>query len=729
MVISEFFQPDEDLKLNTDVITLPANVSTETLTSESTAELFSSESSLTGISFSSSNEAFNICDELDRDASASTAIKDNVTGMPDNSSLECLPTSLQDDLECAASSVSHAKGCESANLPSHSLVSRAEAKASDSSDFVRLESIELLLEDSQENLNNDMLVTSVEAPSKQFSTSPKASEETSSRSTPTNNCSTVIEKPRENIKQNGDSETVVNNKQNQIRQLQEALQEKTESEDLLKDRLESLKIELNSAENNSDYWFNQCVKKREKIEQLLSSARDMNSSNFELRQEINNKSRTINEKDQEIQRLKESKVETDMLLQEVKEKLSKANEETERLKMLVRKFEEEKLRSVQADQILQVKPFKPITLSKKSLETQKYKGNDNGKFYTTYKETESNTNSSRDGKVVVSEAKNSEFHFGRITSLSVDTKQPNTDSVKDESTASGTNVKSKFATRDKNGRREVFGAPLSDESSSLRGGPFTTRCSLSKDPEKTKKAIREWLGEVIKHAKTKLSRERKLPSYNEGPSTDGRLKHTASENEGARSSLREVVSSYKEKISKDDPQHPQQRKKKVSSYSRVPRMSKNDRQETPKSSEIAANGSYVWTRNERKSDDRPFAFSPTDAKDLSLVKKAADVSADTFDSMEPFADVFLTNFESIEGSLAEDIDLAEPFADVFIPWQESQDVKIKETMETLEPTVTISKQCPDKKAHLGEFLLANDAKNITPEEKKAEAQTAGTQYT
>lgn len=706
---------------------MPARVSTETLSSESTAELFSSESSLTGISFSSSNEAFNICDELDRDSSASTAIKDNVTGMPDSSSLECLSTSLQEDLECAASSVSLAEGCESANLPSHSLVSRAEAKESDSNDLVRLESVELLLEDSQENLNNDMLVTSVEAPSKQFPTSSKASEETSSRSTPTNNCSTVLEKPRENIKQNGESETVVNNNQNQIRQLQEVLEEKTETEDLLKQRLESLKIEMNSAENNSDYWFNQCVKKREKIEQLLSSARDMNSSNFELRQEINNKSRTINEKDHEIQRLKESKAETEMLLQDVKEKLSKANEETERLKMLVRKYEEEKLRSVQADQILQVKPFKPITLCEKSLESQKYKGNDKANFYTTHKETESNTISSRDGKVLVSEAKNSGFYFDRITSLSVDTKQPNTDNVKEESTVSGTNVKSKSATRDENGRREVFGAPLTDESSSLRGGLFTTRCSMSKDPEKTKKAIREWLGEVIRQAKTKLSRERKLLSYNEGANTDGRLKHAASEKEGERCSLREVVSSFKEKISRDVPRHPQQRKKNVSSFSRVPRMSKHDRQETPMSSESAANGSCVWTRNERKSDDRPFTFSPTDAKDVSLVKKAADVSADTFDSMKPFADVFLTNFESIEASLAEDIDSVEPFADVFIPWQESQDVEIKETMETLEPAVTISrKQCPDKKAHLGEFLLANDAKNITPDEKKAAAQTTGT---
>lgn len=679
--------------------------STETLSSESSAEHCSSESSLTGISFSSSSEGFSICHEIDRDAITNIAMKDFATTMPANRSLECLLPSTEDDLEYAASGVSHVKGSESANLPSgHSLLSEETAKVSDRSDLVRIESIELLLEDSNENLNSDMLVTSVKAPSKQFPIPSKASEEISSPANVTTYCSDEVEKPRKHIMDNGDSETMMNNNQNKIRHLQEALQQKTESEDLWKQRLESLKIELNSANNNSDYWFNQCVKKREKIEQLLNGARDMNASNFELRQEINNKSKIINEKDQEIQRLKESKTETELLMQEVTEQLSKANKETERLKMLVRNYEDEKLRSVHANQIPQVKSLKPsqvFTKREKTLESQKYKGKINGSSYTTHKGKENNTISGRDGKVLVSEV-----NYPR---LSADTKPPSQAYVKEESTVSENDLKSKCAALDENG------AASSGVSSSSQDSPLTTRYSMSKDPEKTKKAIREWLSEVIRQAKTTFSRERKFVSYNEGVSKDGR--HAASEKESARCSLREVVSSLKEKISKDVPQ---QRTKNLS-YST--RTSKDDTQGARKSSKDAPYRFYEWNRKEKEKDDRSFFLLPTHAKDKSRVKMAADVSTGISDSMEPFSDVFLTDFQSIEASLADGIDSVEPFGDVFIPWQE--DAKTKQTTEAVEPTVTINRKRHDTKVQLGESLFAKDKKSIASEEKRAAAHTAG----
>lgn len=631
-------------------------------------------------------------------------MKDHITTMSANRSLECLLPSAEDDLECAASGVSHVKGSESANLPSaHSLLSEEKAKVSDRSDLVRIESIELLLKDSNENLNNDMLVTSVKAPSKQL-TSSKASEEISSLANLTTYSSDEIEKRRKHIMENGDSETMMNNNQNKLRHLQEALQQKTESEDLWKQRLESLKIELNSANNNSDYWFNQCVKKRGKIEQLLSSARDMNASNFDLRQEINNKSKIINEKDQEIQRLKESKTETELLLQEVTEQLSKVNKETERLKVLVRNYEEEKLRSVHTNQIPQVKSLKPskvFTKREKSLESQKDKGNNSRGFYTTHKGKESNTISSRDGKVLMSEV-----NYPR---LSADTKPPSQAHLKEQSTVSEQDLKSKCATRDENG------AALSGVSSSSPDSSLTTRYSMSKDPEKTKKAIREWLSEVIRQAKTNLSRERKLISNNEGASTDER--HAASEKESARCSLREVVSSFKEKISKDVPQQ----RKKTLSYST--RTSKPDTQETRKSSKDAPNRFYEWDRKEEEKDDRSFFLLPMHAKDKSWVKMTADVSTDISESMEPFSDVFLTNFKSIEASLTDVIDSVEPFGDVFIPWQE--DAKTKLTTEALEPAVTINRKRHNTKVQLGESLLAKGTKSITPEEKTAAAHTAG----
>ena len=70
-------------------------------------------------------------------------------------------------------------------------------------------------------------------------------------------------------------------------------------------------------------------------------------------------------------------------------------------------------------------------------------------------------------------------------------------------------------------------------------------------------------------------------------------------------------------------------------------------------------------------------------------------------------------------SSVDSIDSVEPFGEVFIPWMYSEDAEIKRTMEVFEPTTTISKQYPDKKIHLDEFLKATYTKGNTPEEKKA----------
>jgi len=681
------------------------------LSSQSTAELFSSASSLTGISFSSSNDAFGICDQL-KGGRAGATMKDKAADMPTNSSnLECRSASLEDALECAASSaLPRVNGYESV-LSSHILASVAKAEALDNYKLARMESTELPLGVNQGNVMKGMLVTDVEVSSKQFPKSLEASEETSFCSKTRINCFDAIEKPRESIKQNSDSETIERYDENQIRKLQAALQKETESEDLLKQRLVSLKNELNSAVNNSDYWFNQCVKKREKIEELLINAREMNTSNFELRQEINNKSRTIHEKDQEIQRLTESKTETEMLLQEVRENLFKSNEETERLKMFIRKFNKEKLRTVQTDQLPLFKALKPITLYEKALEGYKSKNNEKEHFYTTHKGTESDKISSGNEKVLSSEVKNSKYHFGPISSHNVVTRPPNTGNA----SVCGNKVISKSRIRDENGGKDLFGASLSNKPSSLRDSPMLN------DPEKTKRAIREWLSKVIRQAKAKLSREPKSVSFSEDTNADGSLKRVADEKDGARSSLREVVTSFKEKISKDVPRLQKKHKKNMPSYSRVSITSEHDRQETQRSKESAPKGCYDWNRNDTKIDNRPFPLVPMDKRDDSLVKLAADVSTDTFDSIEPFA-----NFESTDVLSADSIDSIEPFCEVLIPWQNSEDAGIKQTIEAFKRSVTITKQHPDKKTHLGKFLLAKGAESITLEEKKTAAQTAGT---
>ena len=685
---------------------MSASGSTETLSSQSTAEHFSSASSLTGISFSSSNDAFGICDKI-KDGRASTAMKDKAADMPTNSSnVERQSASLEDALECAASSVSpRIKGCQ---LSSHIL---AKAEALEDNQLARMESTELLLEGNQGNLIKGMLVKDMEVPSKQYQKSLEASGETSFCSNTRIICFDAIEKPRESIEQN--SGTTGKNDENHIRKLQAALQKETKSKDQLKQRLLSLENELNSAVNNSDYWFSQCVKKREKIEELLSNARDMNSSNFELRQEINIKSRTIYEKDQEIQRLTESKTETEILLQEVRENLFKSNEEKDCFKTFIGKCNQEKLRTAQSSQLIQLKALKPITLYEKALESHMSRKNNEKDNFTA-----SDKISSCNEKVLSSEVKNSKYHFGPMNTHNVVSRSPNTGNA----SVCGNNTIRKPSIRDECGRKEISGAPLSSEPCLLRDSPILN------DPEKTRRAITDWLSKVIGQAKAKLSRERKSDSFSEETNTDGSLKRVVNEKEDARSSLREVINSFKEKISKDVPRLPKKSKKNMPNHLTVPITGEQDvRQKTQTSKESALKGCYGWSRHDTKVDNGPFAFMPIDKRDDSLVNLAADVSIDTFHSMEPFADVFLADFEATDVLLADSIDSVEPFCEVLIPWQNSaEDAGIKQTMEAFKPSITTAKRRPDKKARHGKFLLAIGSESITLEEKKATAQTAGT---
>lgn len=68
----------------------------------------------------------------------------------------------------------------------------------------------------------------------------------------------------------------------------------------------------------------------------------MTSLNFELRREINQKSKVINERDEEIKRLIKSTTEAEILLREVKEKLLEAHKETELLKLELAQMKKDK---------------------------------------------------------------------------------------------------------------------------------------------------------------------------------------------------------------------------------------------------------------------------------------------------------------------------------------------------------------------------------------------------
>ena len=679
--------------LTTEISSLPPSGSTKSLSSESTAELLSSESSLTGMSFSSSSDSFGVRDSTN----TNTSMKDDVTAVSANSSLVSLSSSLEDDEDSN-------KGRDTM---SDSLPSEGKAQESDKVKLVRIESIELLLENSQDNLSNDMGVTPEGIPCEQFPTL-NTSKETSLLCSPKTECTDVTNKPRELTKRNGDTEAAENNYQNQIGHLQEAVQELTDSEDVLKQRLESLQNELKSAKNNTEYWFNQCVKKKEKIEELLIATRDVTSDNFELRQKINKKTRIINEKDQEIQKLTQSNTETEMILREVKERLSKANEETERLKRILRQHDEEKRSSaLQTDREALFK----------SLMSNSLKGNEKGSLSLTHKETTSMPSRDREG--LQRKVNNSQFHPVSVSSLNSEEKGTNRVN-KEELTASDTNAKSTSALEDGNRGAIPLRLPTSDGSGSLREPPLITKFPMTKDPEKTKKDVKEWLSEVIRQAKTKLAGER-VVSHHEGIDKNERPTDAESEKEGAKSSLREAMFLFKGKISKDVSRLPKQQKKNISCL-RFPKTKKNDRQEPLTTTGNVAKGSHVWNRNLAVEQRAKQQDEPTlDAKDANL---ATNASADTFTSMEPFDGVFISDFDFMEFSTSGRMDSVEPFGEVFLPWMDSKDAENKQTTGVLEPNVTRKEQHPDNKVNLDEFFSASDAKKTESKEKKT-GQSSG----
>ena len=65
-----------------------------------------------------------------------------------------------------------------------------------------------------------------------------------------------------------------------IQELQETLQRKTVYGEVLEEEIKCLKNDLNSVKSNSEYWFDQCAKKKEKIQELLINTQDVTSLNF-----------------------------------------------------------------------------------------------------------------------------------------------------------------------------------------------------------------------------------------------------------------------------------------------------------------------------------------------------------------------------------------------------------------------------------------------------------------
>ena len=611
------------------------------------SEPLSSESSLTGVSFSSSDEASGASEIL----SEARAGPDKAMTMPSINTLVRLSPSLEGDLQPASGEGD--KAGDSASHLSHGLAS--EGKCNEQLVGVEPSITDVVpIEDSHEHLSDGVSIITVGLPK-----SAMPFEETILHFEPNFECSNVKATSRKLVKTPTCCGTCVSDKKNEMKHFQRSLHDKTESESLLKQRLEALKSDLDGAEKNSEYWFNQYVKEREKTEQLLISSRDMNSFNVTLRQQIDDKSKIINERDNEIMAIKKSNAEMEVLLQEVKEKLFKANEERERLKRIVRQYEEDKLYSkqplMQGDKTF--KKQKPWTFPKfhgRSLDSKKLRDNKNREFDTCHRGKECNTIE----EIIC--CRNEKAEFSGVVDPLLDA----TDNVNIEESQTSAKVKTNFYASDETFEREI-----------------------QKTAELKKVGISTWLSEAIKQAKAELTREGSSLSFRDKINT-GRpkmltdnftLKHPWKKmcnKETVKYSLEDILSTFTERIARNV-------KTKQSDGYDVPGL-----------------------------DETPLSLTTSSQQTVS----ADQVSTISFESMVPFADVFLTHFECMDFSSTYNLIPLQPFADLFFPWSGSGDARLKQPVRKSHPTDIKTASCPINKV---ENSLNKENRETAPTEQKA----------
>lgn len=624
---------------------MSANDGLESFSSGVCSEPLSSESSLTGVSFSSSDQASSASEIL----SEARAGPDEAMTMPNINTLVRLSPSLEGDLQSASGEGDKA-GASASHL-SHGLAS--EGKYNEQLVGVKPSTTNVVpIEDSYEHLSEGVSITTVELPK-----SPMPFEETILHFEPNFECSNVKATSRKLIKTLSCCGTCVSDKKNEMKHFQRSLHDKTESESLLKQRLEALKSDLDGAEKNSENWFNQYVKEREKTEQLLISSRDMNSFNVTLRQQIDDKSKIINERDNEIMAIKKSNAEMEVLLQEVKEKLFKANEERERLKMIARQHEEDKLYSkqplMQGDKTF--KKQKPWTFPKfhgRSLDSKKLRDNKNRD--TCHRGKDCNTI-----KEIIS-CKNENAEFSGVVDPLLDA----TDNVNIEESQTSTKVNTDFYASDETFEREI-----------------------QKTAELKKVGISKWLSDAIKQAKAELTREGSALSFRDKINT-GRpkmltdnftLKHPRKKmcnKEAVKYSLEDILSTFAERIARNV-------KTKQSDGYDVPGL-----------------------------DETPLSLTTSSQQTVS----ADQVSTISFESMVPFADVFLTHFECMDFSSTYNLIPLQPFADLFFPWSGSGDARLKQPVRKSHSTDIKTAICPINKV---KNALNKENRKTAPTEQKA----------
>ena len=190
--------------------------SIESLSSESSAELPSPESSLTRISFSSSSDAVGVCDGPNTSVSRSY----NNIAVSVNSNLVSASLGQEAERESNRERKRAADG----------LTTHGKADGSDKDQIVRIESIEFFLEHRQDDANEDMVARPGEVLCDKF---------------PTLHSSKNTTEPKELTGQTISPIAFDSNYQGQNRGFGETLENKTAVEHMLQQELETLENELN----------------------------------------------------------------------------------------------------------------------------------------------------------------------------------------------------------------------------------------------------------------------------------------------------------------------------------------------------------------------------------------------------------------------------------------------------------------------------------------------------
>ena len=448
-----------------------------------------------------------------------------------------------------------------------------------------------------------------------------------------------------------------------IQKLYLKLQQKIESEDLLKRRLENVENALKVAEDKADYWFNQCVKKGAKIKELLTRVQKINSLNIELLYHMDCKSKTKNEKDNDVEKITNTKSETGTLLQKVNMELPQAFNEAVQYRVISRKkFSEVDMRSskisVYADKTFKEDssrffgyPFgcQNFHTNENSSENLKCMGSVTNNFYAPDKgnkaKTEKAVSLQREKKILFCTPNNSESQERDLKNSRLQTYDGQDNSQFPLlSTTEQTHKKAPRA------------------STILVNTPLKTSsyiCRNRKTNDKT--GITCWLDDVVRCSSAELF-------TNNGTTVD----HGSPEL-SVKFLLRSIFSYNKN------------------------RMSKNETMELSQSRRSGFKNRLVY-------------LSRVDRKGKMLA--SSDLSTVTSNSKEYFSDVFLTTFDFIDLSFVNSLASPEPFLDLYVPGLISEGSPLKKLLQSAYSTVG---KCNSSRTKAEVHLGKKDPKTVAKE--------------